>query len=235
VNRVRVVGLRGLLIGLGLVSLVGMPTQDPVSLLWFYALVAWLLVSLEEQGRVASVEWRLPSAAWLAVAVLAIAYASGQAMLAAGDLSVEARAMRAGRDYRVGMYPPEENLEWGRYQWTTDDARVSLIPTGPILALRAWVAHPDAAERPVGLRLSTLCQVLFDEELTGTDERSLELRVPDGAPNVTLHIEVSRTWSPTQYGGADRRDLGAGVSIDFVDEPAGRLVEPPMLVPCVGN
>ena len=232
IDRARVTGIRGVLIGLGLVSLVGMPTQDPVVLLWFYALVTWLLVALEEQGPVASVEWRLPRTAWVAVAVLAIAYASGQAMLAAGDLSVEARAIRVGRDYRLGMYPLEESPEVGRYQWTTDDARVVLVTAGPTLVVRAWVAHPDLAEHPVRVRLSTPCQVVFDEELTTSDERYLALRVPDGAPNVALHLEVSRTWTPAQYGGADTRRLGAGVAMDFIDDSPSSQAEQVVLVSC---
>src|SRR3954452_12200946 len=38
--------VRGLLVGLGLCSLLGMPTQSPLVLLWFMLLVAWLTVAI---------------------------------------------------------------------------------------------------------------------------------------------------------------------------------------------
>ncbi len=45
-QRFTATAVRGLLVGLGLCSLLGMPTQSPLVLLWFMLLVAWLTVAI---------------------------------------------------------------------------------------------------------------------------------------------------------------------------------------------
>jgi hypothetical protein len=225
---------RGLLLGLGLVSLIGMPTQDPVVLVWFFALAALLAA-----GRPATASAVPPGrlrAGWVVVAVLAVAYAAAHAALATTSLSVEARALRASRDHAVGLFAPEPDPEGGQFRWTAQHAELLLAPRTRWLVLRTWVAHPDVTEAPVGVRLATPCQVLLDEQLRDSTPVDLALVWPGGPTSLQIRIDVSRTWSPSgDEGNDDSRVLGAALETAFVDSDeeataaAGRRVT---LEPC---
>ena len=214
---------RGGLIGLGVVSLIGMPTQSPLVLLWFFTLVALLVADAPLPERTAGTSKR---PAWVAVAALAGAYAAGHGMLAVTDLSVEARALRAGRDHAVGLFAPEPSPDGGEFRWTAEHAELLLAPRTRWLVLRTWVAHPDVGEQPVGLRLATPCQVLFDEELRDSTPVHLALAWPGDPAVLRLAIDVSRTWVPSGTEGSDPRTLGAGLVTAFVgsaEETVGAL------------
>jgi hypothetical protein len=210
---------RGLLTGLGLVSLVGMPTQNPVVLLWFFALVALLA----RDGAPASPP---PShspvgrTAWATVAVLAVLYASGHALLAREDLSITARAVRSGRDHAVGVYAPEPDSEGGEFRWTAGHAELTFAANTRWLVLRASVQHPDLGAQPVELRLSTPCQLLYAEVFDNPNPVTLALELPDPAV-LQLSLEVSRTWTPADVAGSDFRTLGARLMTEFVVGPEG--------------
>ena len=206
--------VRGLLIGLGLISLVGMPTQNPLVTMWFLYLAAWLASLGPVSHR--SLHW--PSAervGWPLAVALAVFYAGGHLVLARGSLSVAERAVRTHHDYAVGTYAPESTPGGGEFRWTRADARISLRTWSRVAVVRSWVAHPDAALRPVTLRIATPCQEILVEELH--DERlvSLALELPDDGPLVLL-THVSRTWRPSDHGESDTRELGAGLMVDFV-------------------
>jgi hypothetical protein len=230
--------VRGLVAGLGIVSLVGMPTQDPVVLMAFFLLVAMLATaSLDVAGveRSASPTWpwggRSLSVAWLVVGALAVANAGSQVALATGSLAVAERAARANRDYVVGLYREEAHPDGGQFQWTRGEAHLGLIKRAPYLTVRAWIQHPDAAERPVTLRISTPCQVVFEGALVDPTPVDIILSLPtDG--RIDLDVRVSRTWSPASVGGSDTRQLGAALDIDFGDSAAGAPALATVAQPC---
>ena len=120
-------------------------------------------------------------------------------MLARGSLSVAEPSMTAHRDYAVGTYAPESTPGGGEFRWTRADARISLRTRSRVAVLRSWVAHPDAAVRPVTLRIATPCQEILVEELHNERLVSLALELPDDGPLVLL-THVSRTWRPSDYG-----------------------------------
>jgi hypothetical protein len=240
--------VRGLVAGLGVVSLVGMPTQDPVVLMAFFLLVAMLATASLDGGRpeiagqdVANSEdsgvpawpWggRSLSRAWMVVGALAVAYAGSHVVLATSSLAVGARAARANRDYVVGMYREEPHPDGGQFRWTRGEAHLGLIKREPYLTVRAWIQHPDAAERPVTLRISTPCQVVFEGALVDPTPVEIVLRLPtDG--RIELDVHVSRTWSPASVGSSDTRQLGAALDVDFVDTAAGAASLPTVARSC---
>ena len=212
------ISVRGLLVGLGLISLVGMPTQNPLVMMWFLYLAAWL--ALLGQPSHPSLHW--PSAArlgWPVAAALAVFYAGGHLVSAHGSLSVADRAIRAHRDYAVGTYAPESTPGGAEFRWTRADARIWLRTRSRVVVVRSWVAHPDAKVRPVTLRIATPCQEILVEELHNEGLVSLALELPDDGP-VVLLTHVSRTWRPSDYGQLDTRELGAGLAIDYVESLA---------------
>lgn len=207
---------RGLLLGLGLVSLLGMPTQNPTVLLWFFALAALLAVRGDVPEGGAAFSPRIARARWAVVAALAVLYTSGHALLAVGDLSVTARAVRANRDYAVGVYAPEPDPEGGQFRWTAGHAELTFAADTRWLVLRARVQHPDLEARPVELRFSTPCQVVQAQVVATGSPVTIALVLPEPAL-LRLSVDVSRTWSPSDYGSPDSRELGAVLVTEFVD------------------
>ncbi|HEY6223589.1 MAG TPA: O-antigen ligase family protein, partial [Gemmatimonadales bacterium] len=213
-NRIETATIRGLLIGLGIASMLGVPTQNPIALLIFFYLVA-RFENLTNAQRIADPGSRIPAAAWTAAALIAVIYASGQLVLARGPLKPLERAERTNRDYIIGTYPGEP-LETGYFRWTRKRATFALAAPSRFLVLRYHVEHPDIGTHPVKVRITTACQTLVDEFLTepSLDARNYEL--PDGQSRVVFETEVSRTWRPADFGKSDRRELGLAVQADFV-------------------
>jgi hypothetical protein len=211
---------RGALLGLGAISLVGMPTQNPLVLLWFFGLAAWLTTLVADEPRRGDSARGIERVAWLAAIALAAAYAVGHLLLAAGPLHPAQRAQRAHRDYVIGAYPPEPLPGANEFRWTGQDARFSWAVKTRWMAIRFWANHPDIAARPVHVRLTSPCGVLFDEDLTSDTSMSLGLVLPEGQHTLEATVHVSRTWSPADAGEADERRLGVGIVADFSNDPA---------------
>ena len=207
---------RALLAGIGAASLVGMPTQNPVVLLWFFALVAWW--ARASTGAIA--EGRIPAHGARAVAVvlttLVLLHAADTAMIARGWLSVPERAKRAQREYVVGAYALEPFAGSTLFRWTSGEARFTW--TGPTrwMMLRLWVQHPDAVSTPVRVTLSTACQTLVNEEFRSSAPVSVGIELPEGASTLAATLRSSRTWQPAPEGKGDSRQLGAAVVAEFL-------------------
>ena len=210
---------RSLVIGLGVTSLVGMPTQDPRVLLFFFFVVAWLAHSaaLGWSAR-ATAPWT--RSGWTVATVLAIAFAGGHLLLARGDLSVIARAARTGRPYAAGAYALERGPDTPPFHWTDDESRFVWPAQTRWLLISLWAHHPDIAVEPVRVTVSTPCGVLFDQQLTSPDRVHVGVALPEGTNSVDTTVEVSRTWRPSDRAGGDTRTLGAAVAARFLEDAA---------------
>jgi hypothetical protein len=220
--RVETGTLRGLLVGIGAASMLGMPTQNPIVLLIFFYLVArfeMLTRIPNPDPRIPNPESRIPSLAWTAGLLIAVGYAGGHLVLARGPLNPLERAARTNRDYVTGTYPAEP-LAQGQFRWTKKHATFALAVPSRYLVIRYRVGNPDADTHPVKLRITTPCQTLVDEfrSDSGADGRAFEL--PAGQQRVVFDADVSRTWKPSDSGQADTRVLGAAIEADFVGTPA---------------
>jgi len=208
--------IRALVTGIGVVSFVGMPTQNPVSLLLFFLLVAWLHHAVLPLPR--SVPPRWIGAAWSVAGVAALAYVAAHAALATGPLSIAARAVRFHREYVQGAYAPEPAPGGGHFQWTDEEARLLLPARTPWLVLRLWAHHPDIAEHPVEVTLSAPCGAILTRQLQSATPIAVGILLPPGADTLDATITVSRTWRPAEGGADDRRRLGVAVGAEFVDD-----------------
>jgi hypothetical protein len=209
--------VRGLLVGLGLSSMVGVPTQNPVVLISFFLLVGWLGVLLETPRPFGTPSGQATRGLWILAAVLAVSYAGGHLLLARTSLSVASRASRFEREYVTGAYQPEALPDGGEFRWTDDESRFVLPVDAPWLVIRLWAAHPDIAEVPVGVALSTRCGVLWEETLRTRDPVTIRVLLPERLRSVDTTVDVARTWQPSGYGSDDQRDLGVGIAMDFVE------------------
>jgi len=223
-HRLETQTLRGLLIGIGAASLVGMPTQNPLVLLMFFACAARFEVLtrgeriVKSEFRIQNPESRIPMFAWAAVFLIAAGYAGAQLVLARGSLKPLERAARTNRDYMTGTYPSEP-LPQGQFRWTRRRATFALAAQSTHLMIRYHVEHPDVAANPVRMRIATPCQTIVDRMFTDMSVDGQALELPEGQARVMFETEVSRTWRPTDFGKPDRRDLGAAVEADFVETP----------------
>ncbi len=232
-HRIEVSTVRGLLIGLGVASLLGVPTQNPIVLLMFFYLVARFEILTNPGSRVSPFDGfsaprgsrgaegksRIPVFLWLAAVLTALTYAGGQAVLARGPLKPVTRAEATDRDYVVGTYPGEPS-EQGTFRWTRKQATFGLNAPSKYLVIRVHVEHPDADMRPVQVRLRTPCQTLFDGTLRDSTIQTRAVELPEGQHRIVFDSSVSRTWRPSDFGSDDHRTLGVAVETDFIATPA---------------
>lgn len=209
--------VRGLLVGVGLSSLLGVPTQNPVVLLWFFLLVGWLETLVPARGWPAlqGSLWTRPS--WAVALVAAVTYAAGHLVLSRSSLAVVERAVRFQREYIVGTHAPEAYDAAGHFfRWTGRQSRFLLPVQAPWLALRVWASHPDIASNPVRVTISTPCGVLWNETIGSPEPLTLGVALPPGARMVEAEVRVSRTWKPSEHGHEDTRALGVAIATDFL-------------------
>jgi hypothetical protein len=225
-HRVEIQTLRGLLIGVGAASLVGMPTQNPIVLLmFFYCIARFEMLTRPKagpdhlrQGYGGPPKRLAEAGVWAAAFLIAIGYAGAHLVLARGPLKPLERAARTNRDYIVGTYPSEP-LPQGQFRWTRRRATFALGAQTTHLMIRYHVEHPDVATHPVRLRITTPCQTIVDRLFTDMSVDGQALELSEGQTRVVFDTEVSRTWRPADFGKPDQRELGAAVEADFIATP----------------
>jgi hypothetical protein len=226
-RRVEATIVRGLVAAIGISSFIQVQTQTPIVMLSFMLLVGWMTVlipfdSARAQSRASlgagTVSLR-PAWQWIAATIAAVAYAGGHLVLANGSLSVVERARRAHLEYAAGTYPPEV-ADGVRFRWTSGNARFVWPATTRWLVVRVWAQHPDIASQPVHITLTTNCGVLVNEDFTSPMPLSLGVVLPEQHDALEAHLQVSRTWRPSDHGSSDERRLGAAIVAEFVADPA---------------
>jgi hypothetical protein len=231
--------VRGVLVALGLASLVGMPTQNSALALTFWTLVFWYLLLVDdappnhpvtqpamqpvsEPDTAPSVApWDLlrltPHRLWLGVWLLAVVYVSGLAYVSWADLRPPLRAQRADWDYSYGFQDPEPSESGGQFRWAAKRA-VAVVPLRDRwIEVSAWNHHPDIRERPVEAKIWVDGTLLLHTQRADGEPTTRAVRIPEGQQRVLIETWVDRTWSPADHGEPDTRQLGPGVSWRFID------------------
>jgi hypothetical protein len=164
--------LRVVLLGVGFISLVAVPTQQPA--VWFtvLTLVFWLsaLVSrspLLATGQISS------RRIWTIVMVVPLLVAADQFRSATGDLRVPVRAARIGFPYAYGFTAPDgDNVPWmGR-------RAVAVVP--PQHAFFSWTAEGPYLTEPVRVRLWRSQRLIGDFEVSRSQPVTRIIAVPRG-------------------------------------------------------
>ena len=208
---------RALLAGIGVVSLLGMPTQSPVVLLFFYLLVAWMAATTTDPVP-ATPPPAFQRAAWIAVTVLAGAYAASHVVLARGPLAVDERARRFRFEHVAGAYGPEPSGDGPPFRWTDDESRFVVPARGRWMLLRLWAYHPDIEEQPVHVRLTNACGgVFYERDLTSARHVRILVEFDDPSDVFDVRVTPGRTWRPGDSGAEDPRQLGVAVLADFLE------------------
>jgi hypothetical protein len=216
--------LRGVLVGFGLVSLVGMPGQDVSVVFTFWALAFWFLTLLEPGGKEA-LGRRVKPAWWIAVWLTVLGYSAATAYVGWTALRPPLLARAADFDYSYGFYPPQgtETFRWAAKQ------AVTVLPTPPDrrwLQVEIRVDRLSVARQPVDVRVWTDRHSIVRAQLSSVDPVTGYFKVPTGRSRVMLETWVNRTLRPRDFGEDDDRELGLIVDWHFLDAPPpGAVVE----------
>jgi hypothetical protein len=225
--------VKGMLVALAVVSLVGMPTQNIAVTVTLWTLAFWFvaLVGLPGQGAGDSRLARLGPRTWLAIWLIVALAASGTVYVGRHRLRVPYRAAAVGWPYQYGFYGDEPQ---GDIHWTAGKAVDVFEIVRPnedrYLKLDIGAVAPDADQRPVEIK------VWRDEDLVLRLRRRSDglatryVCVPRGRKMMMIQVDVSRTWRPSDYGrGTDQREHGVAVGKwTFVYDPPKNA----FVVPC---
>ena len=207
--------VRGVVVALGIASLVGLPTQNTALALTFWTLVFWYVLLVKPEPR-RSVPVGA-GAVWAGVWVLTLVYVVGLGYVSWSDLRVPLRAQRADWDYSYGFYDAEPAGSDDAFRWASKRALAVLPVRDPWIELSAWTHHPDLQEDPVELKVWLDGELLVDSVRADGEPITRAVRIPDRQRRVLVETWVNRTWRPSDYGEADTRELGPGVRWRFFD------------------
>jgi hypothetical protein len=206
-------GVKGALLGLTAASLLGMPSQNAVVSFTFWTFAFWYLalaVPLEAQA-VPVRPWRA-ALSWPFLVSLAAVHAVGTFAAGQAELRPPTRAARFGWDYTYGFYALERGADGEAFRWTQREGVSVVEVKGTVLHLKAWVYHPDASRRPVQIRVWVNSELAIDTELRDSSAITREVPVQATVDRVVVRTWVDRVWRPSDYGSADRRELGIAVA-----------------------
>jgi hypothetical protein len=234
----------GVLVGVALVSLVGMPTANAaaaltvmVFLFWYVALAGeapdGTLPAGEEGSRLQASGYSLRPAVhgpgwkpWVAMWAIVGIFVAGTAYVGATKLRPPDRALQFDWEYVSGFYPLEHPPTGAPFRWTSQRA-VDVFPIkGRYLKLTFRIHHPEASQNPVEAKAWTRDRAIADVTLRDSSPVTEYVLAPEGQKRMMIGTWVSRTWRPSDRGSKDTRELG--LQIDdwtFVDKPpAGATV-----------
>lgn len=205
--------LRGSLVGFGIVSLLGMPGQSLPVVLTFWTLMFWY-VSLKDApvGPRGSTTGAWSTITWSATLALVAIHAVITYADARGDLLPRNRSTRFGWDYQYGISDPERHPDGSPGRRWTERKSFSVIPVrGKVLKFVGWIDHPDADERPVRVRVWADSKMVYDDDLRRSAAIFLDIPATAGKTHMEVRTEISRTWTPRDFGRDDSRELGLSV------------------------
>jgi len=207
--------VRGLLIAIGLISLLGMPAQDVAVAITFWTLAFWYVSITDGVG-----DSRRPVVGPWVAAVVLIVLVGGTIVSARGSLRAPNRAVRAGRDYSYGFYAPEPAPDGGLRRWASGHGVIVIPTAGPRMKLTVSINHRDISLRPVDVLVRVDGSTAFQDRVTTVEPRTVYVNVPGAGKRVLLETWASRTVRPSDFGSADSRDLGVLLEWRFTDQPA---------------
>ena len=226
---------KGVLVALGVASLLGVPAQGPAVALTFWTFAFWY-IQLVGGPRLHAVTMG-PAAsgwpAWTVVLLMVAVYAAGTFQAARGDLRVPYRSTRWEWPYAYGIENAGEVGIADDHRWTGKRSVFTLAyPRGRgrgrlRVKLSAWLEYPDAPSRHVKAKIWTYGRepVL---DATGWDGSRIT-RYLDTADDehlaVVVETWVERTWRSPESKLTEIENRGMTLAWEWVD-PQGRPVGP---------
>lgn len=186
--------VKGVLLGVGIVSLVSMPTQVlPVSLTVWVFIFWYVLLSADAAERLrVSTPW--PAVRWRMWPLWIAAFVFVGATVVAGwrDLRPPYRALRADWTYQVGFSDLETGPDGSAIRWTETHAVMVLPVTGEWLKLTVRGGPPDLAANPVTLVIRRLGKKIVSVTRISDAPETWYVKAPTGQKRMMLEFDVSR-------------------------------------------
>lgn len=221
-HRVRAVVVAGAIAGLGLASLLGVPTQHVVVLVTFWTFVFWHH-ALRRPAPSPERAWSPGRWQWTAVALLAVAFTAGTFQVARGDLRVPRRGVRFGWPYEQGFHPrPDPAVQ--PFRRTRRHAVAVFKAEERYLKLVFQAEHPDVTAEPVQVRIWRSGERIANVTLSSPTPVTWYIRAPD-AEWMMLETAVSRTWPLRPADGGQQTEVGLTLADwEFVHDAPRRTV-----------
>jgi hypothetical protein len=204
--------LRGPLIALGLVSLVGVAGQSTPIVITFWTFAFWFLSVVEWPREFdpyrRQMVWR---PAWAIVLAIVAVHAATTFAAARGDLLPQHRAQRFGWYYRYGLYEPERAADGRRGRiWTMKESLAVIPVEGRVLKFVCWIDHPDTD--PVTVKVWADSKLVLSKDLRKGQSAAVDIPAPEGERRMIIETSVSRTFRPSDHGSNDTRELGLAMA-----------------------
>ena len=210
--------LRAALVGLAVISLVGMPTQNAAVALVFWTFAFWF-TSILGPGDLRESASTRTAATWIGLTVVLVLFAAGTWYAAGHGLRPAERALANRWPYSYGFSTPEHGPGGLVYRWAGKTAVAVVRADKRWVRVIALVNHFDIASRPVHAKIWSGTRLVLDTTLRTTAPVMTYARVPEGQAGIVLQTWVDRVVRPRDYGVPDGRDLGLFVHWDFVEAP----------------
>lgn len=214
--------LRAALIGFGVASTFGMPSQSNAITITFWVFVFWLW--LEATSPAESAAAPMQPRPWsrnalIAAAAVVVIHVGMTTVDAFGDLRPYNRAQRWDWYYRYGFYtndidgadlePDPGGNPIGR-RWTMKNSLAVIPVKGKVLKFVAWLDHPDADVKPVHLRVWADSKLVYEGD-RNREPLFLDIPATPGKTHMRIETSVDRTFNPSDSGKHDNRDLGLSI------------------------
>jgi hypothetical protein len=211
-RRIPAAALKGALLGLGLISLVGMPTQSLLVTITVWMFAFWYRRLVKPSWQ-ASVTDSLGTGAWALLLGVVGLYAVTMLVLARGEERPAMRAAVGEWRYTYGIYDPKvaAPAEGVIVRWTERHG-VAVVPNeAPWMILAVRAQHPDLRERPVKIRVRVNGRTVIDRTLNV--DMPLTSAINTGtATRAIIETHVDRTWRPA---GISIRHPDVGLSLSW--------------------
>ncbi len=219
---------KGGIVGIGVASLLGMPTQNPAVLVSFLALTFWWLRLTEPADGETTTRSPLGAREWTFIGGILGCFLAGTAYVGWTELRPPYRAIRADWKYQYGFHDDVENSE---VRWTEGKA-VDVFPIEQPneyrwLKLVIGAVAPDADQRPVVVNVWRDHELILRLTRRSDVQKTWYVGVPKGRKMMMVQIEVSRSWRAVDYGRRGdpwERGVAVGKWTFAYDPPKGELL-----------
>jgi hypothetical protein len=214
--------LKGILIGIAVVSLVGIPTQNMAVAITFWTFAFWYASLSGVVDRNDSTTSRIAPRTWIAIWALVATSVGGTFYTARHYLRVPQRAtIGAWPFYYYGLSDKKENAEFehASESWVGRHAVWVLVPTTRWVKLTLSVDRLNLAKGPVEIKLACDNEPTVTARVRDAQPITRYVRVREGRSRMMVEAWASRYVRPDDYGLNDERPRGVLVEWDFVDGP----------------
>jgi len=208
--------VKGLLVAIGLVSLLGMPTQSPAVALTFWTFAFWYVLLVNTPMLRSDGAGRQSPALWLAVWTIALAFVGGTAYVAATGLRVPYRALRADWYYVSGFSVSIVRSDGQEFRLTDRKAVEVLKAEKRWLKLTIWASHADAQQDPVEIKVWRNRDLILRTVVRDATPITRYVEAAASERRMMIQTWVGRTWRPNP----DARPQGLAVATwEWLDAP----------------